>query len=82
MVCEEVSFVVVLSQLPKVAMNVVRIATLGFQLNGHMLDAEVHFSMPASILSFVPYGSDREIPEAKARLSLDACRTENAWHFL
>lgn len=69
-------------QLSKVAVDVVRIAAFGFQWNGHMLNAEVHFSMPASILSFVHHGSDREIPEAKARLSLDVCQMENVWHFL
>ena len=35
------SFVVVLGQLSKVAVNVVGIAALGFQLDGHVFDTEV-----------------------------------------
>lgn len=38
---EGVNFVVLLCQFPKVAVNVVGIATFGFQLNGHMFDAEL-----------------------------------------
>jgi len=41
MMREDWCFVVVLGQLPKVAVDVVRIAALGFQLNGHVFDAEV-----------------------------------------
>ena len=41
MVREGLCFVVLFGQFPEVAVNVVRIATLGFQLNGHVFDAEV-----------------------------------------
>ena len=41
MVRESMGFVVVFGQLPKVAVDVVGIATFGFQLNGHVFDAEV-----------------------------------------
>jgi hypothetical protein len=41
MVGEGMCFVVVCCQFPKVAVDVVRIAALGFQLNGHVFDAEV-----------------------------------------
>ena len=41
MMCEGLCFVVVAGQLPKVAVDVVGIAALGFQLNGHVFDAEV-----------------------------------------
>ena len=40
MVCKRVRFVM-LGQLPKVAVDVVRIATLGFQLNGHVFDPPI-----------------------------------------
>jgi len=39
--CEGMCFEVRLGQLPEVAMDVVEIATLGFQLNGLMFDAEL-----------------------------------------
>lgn len=38
---ESVNVVVLLRQFPQVAVNVVGIATFGFQLNGHMFDAEL-----------------------------------------
>ena len=41
MVREGMGFVVLLGEFPKVAVDVVRVATFGFQLDGHMLDAEV-----------------------------------------
>ena len=41
MVGEGLCFVVVIGQFPKVAVDVVGIATLGFQLNGHVFDAEI-----------------------------------------
>ncbi len=41
MVREGISFVLVSGEFPKVAVDVVRVAVLGFQLNGHVLDAEV-----------------------------------------
>jgi len=41
MVCEGLCFVVVSGQLPKVAVDVVGITALGFQLNGHVSDAEI-----------------------------------------
>lgn len=41
MVREGLCFVVVSGQLPKVIVDVVRIAAFGFQLNGHVLDAEI-----------------------------------------
>ena len=41
MVREGRCFVVVSGQLPRVAVDVVGIAALGFQLNGHVLDSEV-----------------------------------------
>ena len=40
MVCKRVCFVM-LGQLPKVAVDVVGVAALGFQLNGHVFDAEI-----------------------------------------
>jgi hypothetical protein len=40
-VCQGMYFGVRLSQLSQVIMDVVGIATLGLQLNGHMFDAEV-----------------------------------------
>lgn len=41
MVCKGMGFVVVFSQLSKVAMDVVGIAALGFQLDGHVSNTEV-----------------------------------------
>jgi hypothetical protein len=41
MVREGLCFVVVSGQLPEVAMNVVRITVLGFQLNGHVFDPPI-----------------------------------------
>lgn len=41
MVHEAMGFVVLLGQFPKVAVDVVGLAALGFQLNGHVFDAEV-----------------------------------------
>jgi hypothetical protein len=41
MVREGMGFVVLLGQFPKVAVDVVGLAALGFQLNGHVFDAEV-----------------------------------------
>lgn len=41
MVCEGLCFVVVSGELPKVAVDIVGITALGFELNGHVLDAEV-----------------------------------------
>lgn len=38
---EGMSFVVLFGQFPEVAVNVLRIATLGLQLNGHVFDAEL-----------------------------------------
>lgn len=38
---EGMGFVVLLGQFSEVAVDVVGVATFGFQLNGHMLDAEV-----------------------------------------
>ena len=40
MVREGMGFVVMSGELPKVAVDVVRVAALGFQLNGHVFDAE------------------------------------------
>ena len=41
MVREAVGFVVVLGQFAEIAMNVVGVAAVGFELNGHVFDAEV-----------------------------------------
>lgn len=41
MVREGLCFVMVSGQLPKVEMDIVMVAALGFQLDGHVLDAEV-----------------------------------------
>lgn len=41
MVCEGVGFVMLLGQFSKVAVDVVRIAAFGFQLNGHVFDTEI-----------------------------------------
>jgi len=41
MVREGLGFVVMSGQLPKVEVDVVWIAALGFQLNGHVFDAEI-----------------------------------------
>ncbi len=41
MVRKDMGFVVVISQLSKVAMDVVGITALGFQLDGHVSNAEV-----------------------------------------
>ncbi len=41
MVGEGLCFVVVSGELAKVAVDVVGIAALGFQLNGHMFDPEI-----------------------------------------
>ena len=41
MMREGMGFVVLLGQFPKVAVDVVGIAALGFQLNGHVFDAEI-----------------------------------------
>ena len=38
---EGANFVVLFRQFPQVAVNVVGIATLRFQLNGHVFDAEL-----------------------------------------
>jgi hypothetical protein len=40
MVREGVSFVLLLGQFPKVAVDAVGVAALGFQLNGHVFGAE------------------------------------------
>jgi len=40
-VYEGLCFVVLLGQLPQVAVDVVWITTLGLQLNGHVFDAEL-----------------------------------------
>ena len=79
MVCEGMSFVLLLGQFPQVAVDVVRIAALGFQLNGHMFDSEIRIgSMSGLHVSSVACGSDQEIPEAIARRPLDAFLEENA----
>ncbi|CUS34345.1 hypothetical protein COMA2_160098 [Candidatus Nitrospira nitrificans] len=41
MMREGLWFVVVSGQLPKITVDVVGIAAFGFQLNGHVFDAEV-----------------------------------------
>lgn len=41
MMCESLCIVVVSGEFPEVAVDVVRIAALGFQLNGHVFDAEI-----------------------------------------
>lgn len=41
MVREGMGFVVLLGQFPKVAVDVVGLAALGFQLNGQVFDAEI-----------------------------------------
>lgn len=41
MVGEGLCFVVLPGEFSKIAVDVVRIAALGFQLNGHVFDAEV-----------------------------------------
>ena len=41
MVREGLRFEVLLGQFPKVAVDVVGIAALGFQLDGHVVDAEI-----------------------------------------
>ena len=41
MMCEGLCFVVVSCEFPKVTVDVVGIAALGFQLNGHVFDAEI-----------------------------------------
>lgn len=41
MVRKGLCFVVLPCQLPKVAVDIVRIATLRFQLNGHVFDSEI-----------------------------------------
>ena len=41
MVCEGGGFVVLLGQLSEVAVDIIRIAALGFQLNGHVLDTKI-----------------------------------------
>lgn len=38
---EGMGFAALFCQLPQVAVDVVGIATLGFQLNGHVFDAEL-----------------------------------------
>ena len=42
MVRQRIGFVVVVSQFSEVAMDVAVFATLGFQLDGHVFDAEIH----------------------------------------
>ncbi|MEK9141651.1 MAG: hypothetical protein AAB308_11415 [Nitrospirota bacterium] len=41
MMCEGMGFVVLLGKFPKVAVDVVGIATFGFESNGHAFDAEI-----------------------------------------
>jgi len=41
MVHKRMRFVVVSGQLPQIAVDVVGVAALGFQLNGHVFDAEI-----------------------------------------
>ena len=41
MMREGVGFVVVLGQFPEITMDVVGIAALGFELDGHMFDTEI-----------------------------------------
>ena len=41
MVREAVGFVVVLGQFAEIAMNVVGVAAVGFELNGHVFDAGI-----------------------------------------
>jgi hypothetical protein len=40
-VCQHVGFMLLSGKLPQVAVDVVRITALGFELNGHVLDAEI-----------------------------------------
>jgi len=44
MVHKRMRFVVVSGQLPQIAVDVVGVAALGFQLNGHVFDAEIRRS--------------------------------------
>ena len=41
MVCKGLGFLMLIGQFPKVAVDVVGIAALGFKLDGHMFDAEL-----------------------------------------
>ncbi len=41
MVCEGMGFVVLCCQLSEVAVDVVGVAALGFELDSHVLDAEI-----------------------------------------
>ena len=50
MVREGLCFVVVSGEFPKVAVDVVGVAALGFQLNGHVFDAGIH-----QVLSCSPF---------------------------
>jgi hypothetical protein len=42
MLYEGMGFVVLLRQFAKIAVDVIRIIALGFELNGHVFDAEAH----------------------------------------
>lgn len=41
MVCEGMGFVVVLGQFPEITVDVVGVAARGFELDGHVFDAEL-----------------------------------------
>jgi hypothetical protein len=53
MVREGMCFVVLSGQLSKVAMDVVGIATLGFELDGHVFDAEIGRGQPERLSGFL-----------------------------
>ena len=68
MMREAMGFVVLLGQFPKVAMDVVGITALGFQLDDHVFDTEVRgCAMSGLHVSSVACGSEQEIPVATAR---------------
>jgi hypothetical protein len=68
MVREGMGFVLLLGQFSKVAVDVVRVAALGFQLDDHVFDTEVRGCAMAGLhVSSVACGSDQEIPVATAR---------------
>ncbi len=68
MVCKCMGFVALLGQFPKVGVDVVGVAALGFQLDDHVFDTKVRgCAMSGLHVSSVACGSDQEIPVATAR---------------